>query len=172
MDEKALAEAYPGDVAKAMVVFARHNCDPGEHDGWHFRRDESAGITDWPSELKRLGDSVSLLKRRLPSLDEKLFWELEGWLDVQGLQVEIAQKAIEFDREEDPKSRSRLREDARKLNAQRAVAAEKARERFAAATFAGDRGNCKCPETADRVLEPMIRRLLQLDVGARREDGE
>ena len=159
---KALAEAYPQDVAEAMAVFAKHNCDPGTSWNWYFRRDESAGVTDWSAEVRRLGEATDLLKRRLPKVDQKLFWEMEGWLDAQALQVQIAEKALAYEKERDPAVRQKLRKEALKLDERREKLGEKARAKFAAVTFEGDRRNCKPPATADRVLEPMIRRILGL----------
>ena len=157
---KALAGAYPADVAEAFAVFARHNCDPGMNYNRKFRRPESAGVTDWPAEVRRLAAATQTLKTRLPSVDPKLFWEIEGWLDAQALQVRLAETAFAFAAAKTPAERTALRAKADALFAERDRLGDVHKAKFAAATFPADSRKCVRPVTAGTVLEPLLRRLL------------
>ena len=153
------AKLYSPKVAEAMKVFARHNSDQGPN-GHGYRREESVGVTDWKSELTKIHRAVETLRTELPKENPRLFWEIEGWLDVQDFQAAIGRLAFRLAETKDVKMRKTCVRRILALRKQQTAAGEKSRDKFAAATFAGDRRHQAMPATATTVLEPLIQKLI------------
>ena len=165
---EAFTKLYSPKVAEAMKVFARHNSDQGPN-GHGYRREESVGVTDWQAEIVAIHRAVKTLKALLPKENPQLFWEIEGWLDVQDCQAAIARLAFRLQATKSIERRKEIVRRILKVRAEQGAAAEKSREKFAAATFAGDKRHQALPATATTVLEPIIQKTLAEELNIKAE---
>ena len=174
MWEESFAKIYPDpEIAAAMRVFAEHNSDQGPN-GHGYRREESVSCealanrareelkagalkegtkTELRSLFKKVGGAADKLLKKLP-LDKGLGWELRGWLENERFLMAQGLFAINV---KDKELVTRVL-DVRKKAVE---SGEAAKERFRAATFAGDRGHLHAPEASARVLKPLVEDLLQ-----------
>ncbi len=175
--EESFAKLYPDpDVAKAMRVFAEHNSDQGPN-GHGYRREESVAaaplcakareeyattgaLTDGTAKalhklFKEVHDAADALLKKLPKGRHDLGWELEGWLSVQAWQAVTGDLAVSLT---DPRETQRrlIYESLRIARAAVEDAAVAHQKKFAAATFAGDRGHVAKPAVATCELQPLI----------------
>lgn len=149
---ESFEKLYPPKVAAAMKVFATHNSDQGPN-GHGYRREESVGITDWKAEVQKIHAAVRVLKEELPRVNSNLFWEIEGWLDHQDYQAAIGRLAFKLAETKKDAERKAIVKKIIKLKTEQAAADDRHRERFAAATFGGDKGHMKSPMTALKLEE-------------------
>lgn len=151
-----------GEIARAMKVFARHNSDP-DRNGWGFRREESVGAEkEEPSVLfEEIRDAMKVLESRLGEADKALWFELEGWVRCQRALAEIALEALKGDKA-DINAVAGWRKAYRE-------AQDAHVEKFAAATFGGDRGRVKKPEPSTLVIVPLVDSLVEKAFAARWE---
>lgn len=149
---EAFRKLYSPEVGAAMKVFATHNSDQGPN-GHGYRREESVGVTDWKNEVERIHKAVRILKAKLPAENPRLFWELEGWLDVQDYQAGIGKLAFQLAETKSEKERKAIVRKIIKLRKDQEAAGDRHREKFAAATFGGDKGHMKAPKTALKLEE-------------------
>ncbi len=149
---ESFTKLYSPKVAPAMKVFATHNSDQGPN-GHGYRREESVGVTDWKAEVQKIYNAVKTLKEELPKENPALFWEIEGWLDHQEYQAAIGRLAFKLKETKKDAERKAIVKKIIKLKSKQAEADERHREKFAAATFGGDKGHMKSPVTALKLEE-------------------
>lgn len=156
---ESFTKLYSKKVAPAMKVFATHNSDQGPN-GHGYRREESVGITNWPAELDRILKAIEILKAELPKENPQLYWEIEGWIKAQYYQARIGKLAFELSQAKKESARKKIVAKIIEFKKKQAQAGEQHREKFAKATFSGDKGHIKAPLTATTVLEPMIKQMI------------
>ena len=183
-------------AAKAMRIFAEHNSDQGPN-GHGYRREESVSVAalcakareefkssgtlteNTEEELEEIfeevRDACAYLLEKLPRGRYDLGWEIEGWLEAQKHQMMIALETLELCEEynDDDDIKSNLSKIRRLMKASDA-AAERHREKFAAATFAGDKQWIAKPATATREIAPLVGLILEsvLKSAYRRKTGK
>ncbi|MCR5414410.1 MAG: beta-N-acetylglucosaminidase domain-containing protein [Kiritimatiellae bacterium] len=180
--EESFALLYPDPkIAKAMRIFAEHNSDQGPN-GHGYRREESVAAAplcarareeytaggklspktaaELKSLFRKVGKASRTLLKELPK-DKGLGWELQGWFEAEEYQMAQGLKAIELMEAKDPKARSKAVAALKKIRAKAAVAVEAHREKFAAATFDGDKGHIRVPEASTTELKPVVMMILE-----------
>lgn len=168
------------EVAKAMRIFAEHNSDQGPN-GHGYRKEESVSAApliakareelkkgelkeETEKELKALftevGKASATLLKMLPK-DHGLGWEIQGWLEAERFQMQLGIKTLELYRAKSKKERGKVLGEIKRIrqNAEKAVEAHK--EKFAAATFSGDKGHINAPVASNRELKPFIEGMLE-----------
>lgn len=180
--EESFAKLYKDpEVAKAMRVFAEHNADQGPtvHG---YRREESVSAAPLCAKardefkasgklsqetadelrklLKEVGRASSTLLRKLPKERYDLGWELEGWLDAEGFLMAQGLKALELLETTDAAKADAVLESLREIRRKADAACKRHQEKFAAATFANDKGWMKRPEPSARELAPTVNQIL------------
>lgn len=175
--EESFGKIYKDpEIAAAMRVFAEHNSDQGPN-GHGYRREESVKAApliarareEWKrtgkvapetdAELrtlfKEIGKAVNTLLKKLPS-EKGLGWEIRGWLEVEKYQMMIGLRTLDLLEAPTAKARRRILVDMKKIRAKEIAAIEAHREKFAAATFSGDKGHIRQPIASNRELKPFI----------------
>lgn len=165
-------------VAKAMRIFAEHNSDQGNN-GHGYRREESVAaaalcekarsefkasgkLSEGTSEkledlFEELEEASRFLLAELPRGRYDLGWEIEGWLEAQKHQMQIALETLELCEEFNEGDDIRLHLlKIRKLMRDADAACERHRAKFAAATFANDKQWIAKPATATREIKPLV----------------
>lgn len=183
--EESFGKLYDDpEVAKAMRVFAEHNSDQGPN-GHGYRREESVAVAPLcakardeytktgvltpatAAELRALFTDVGkacdvLLK--LPKGRYDLGWEIEGWVEVERCQMAQGLKALELLGTKDAAKRRRLYGEIAAIRRESDAAGVRHQEKFAAATFAGDRNHMKKPAASTRELQPTIELFLETEL--------
>ncbi|MGN0854808.1 MAG: beta-N-acetylglucosaminidase domain-containing protein [Kiritimatiellia bacterium] len=181
--EESFAKLYKDpEVARAMRVFAAHNSDQGPN-GHGYRREESVEAAPLcaqaraafkasgalpaatAGELRKLfrevGKAARTLQRKLPKGRYDLGWELEGWLEAEGYLMAEGLKALDLLDATDRATEDALMKEVRGIRRQADAACKRHQEKFAAATFANDRGWMKRPDPSARELAPVVKELLE-----------
>lgn len=170
------------EVAKAMRVFAEHNSDQGPN-GHGYRREESVAcaalcakareeykqsgkLTGETSEalaalFKEVGKATSTLLLKLPKERYDLGWEMEGWLEAERYQMAAGLKTLALLGATEDSARAKLYAELVQLRKDADAAAVRHQEKFAAATFAGDKGHMKKPAASTKELLPTIELILE-----------
>ena len=180
--EESFAKLYKDpEVAKAMRVFAEHNSDQGPN-GHGYRREESVAVAplcakardeyaktgalapataaDLRALFKEVGKACNVLLK-LPKERYDLGWEIEGWVEAERYQMAQGLKALEILETKDAAKLRRLYAEVARLRREADAAGVRHQEKFAAATFAGDRNHMKKPSASTRELQPTIERILE-----------
>lgn len=180
--EESFGKLYKDpEVAKAMRVFAEHNSDQGPN-GHGYRREESVSVAPLcktareelkekgnlsdPTEsalralFRSLGKATTTLLEKLPN-DKGLGWELQGWLDAERYEMLMGVRTLDLYRAKGAKHKQSILRDLKKIRRNAELAAEAHKEKFAAATFAGDKGHMRAPEASNRELKPLIDMMLE-----------
>ena len=157
--EESIKELYPEPIASAMLVFARHNSGTGPNRNW-YQKLESEGITDFKQAFSDLQKACETLKAELPSQNQKLFWELEGWIDASYYLAKIGLLAEELPTAAQEQKQELLKK-IDELEKEKAKKGEEAKKRFADATFASDKDRCVAPKSGTEVLRPRIDKLVE-----------
>lgn len=164
-------------VATAMRVFAEHNSDQGPN-GHGYRREESVSVAPLcakaRAELEASGTlseetlrgvkhlfkevylAMQVLDKKLPKERYDLGWEIDGWIQDEKHLMEQGATALRL---LGAKTLSAASTDLARLRKIRSLAdadAQKHCDKFAAATFAADRGHSKRPKASSRELRPMV----------------
>lgn len=180
--EESFGKLYKDpEVAKAMRIFAEHNSDQGPN-GHGYRREESVsvaplcktareelkakgGLSDSTESalralFKSLGKATTTLLEKLP-LDKGLGWEMEGWLEAEKYEMMLGVKTLDLHRAKGAKQIAAILKDIRRIRQKAADAVEAHREKFAAATFSGDKGHIRAPEASTTEIKPLIDTMLE-----------
>ena len=157
--ERSFQELYPEPIASAMQTLARHNSGTGPNRSW-YEKLESEGITDFSKAFADLLQAVETLKKELPRTDAKLFWELEGWIDASYYLAKIGLLAEQLPTAS-PEEKQIILKNIAELEQEKIAKGEEARQRFADATFASDKGRCVVPLSGTEVLRPRINKLIE-----------
>ena len=157
--ERSFQELYPEPIASAMQTLARHNSGTGPNRAW-YEKLESEGITDFPKAFIDLLQAAETLKKELPKTDAKLFWELEGWIDASYYLAKIGLLAEQLPTAS-PEEKQTILKNIAELEQEKKIKGEEARQRFADATFASDKGRCVVPLSGTEVLRPRINKLIE-----------
>ena len=157
--ERSFQELYLEPIASAMQTLARHNSGTGPNRAW-YEKLESEGITDFPKAFLDLLEATEILKKELPKTDAKLFWELEGWIDASYYLAKIGLLAEQLPTAS-PEEKQIILKNIAELEQEKIAKGEEARQRFADATFASDKGRCVPPLSGTEVLRPRINKLIE-----------
>lgn len=157
--EDSFRKLYPEPIASAMLTLARHNSGTGPNRAW-YEKLESEGITDFPKAFLDLLEAAEILKKELPKADAKLFWELEGWIDASYYLAKIGLLAEQLPTAS-PEEKQNILKNIAELEKEKKAKGEEARQRFADATFASDKGRCVVPLSGTEVLRPRINKLIE-----------
>ncbi len=170
-------------IANAMRVFAEHNSDQGPN-GHGYRREESVsarelcsnalkqfereGFIDMAQQKKlralfnKLCRASQLLLSKLPKERYDLGWEIEGWLEAQKYYMQIALMSLDMlNAYHCGRDVKKIAVDIMRLRGAQEESAIRHREKFAAATFAGDKQWIAKPAVATLVLAPLIDTVLE-----------
>lgn len=182
--EESFAKLYKDpEIAAAMRVFAEHNSDQGPN-GHGYRREESvdaaplcarareafkatgtlpvATAEELRKLFKEVGKASQTLLKKLPKERYDLGWELEGWLEAERFLMAQGLKALDLLTATGAAEEDRLMMDLHGIRAHKARwAIKRHQEKFAAATFANDKGWIKAPEPSTRELAPTVNELLE-----------
>ena len=142
-----------------MQTFARHNSGTGPNRNW-YQKLESEGISDFKQAFNDLLKACETLKAELPSQNQKLFWELEGWIDASYYLAKIGLLAEELPTATQ-EQKQELLQKIDELEKEKAQKGEEAKKRFADATFASDKGRCVAPKSGTEILRPRIDKLVE-----------
>lgn len=193
--EESFGKIYKDpEIAEAMRVFAEHNSDQGPN-GHGYRREESVSVkplcaTAW-SELKSkghlseptetalrsvfrsLGKASNTLLEKLPR-DKGLGWEIQGWLEAEKYEMMMGVLALDLVRAKGKRHRAEIVRNLRSVRRKAESAIEAHKEKFAAATFSGDKGHIRTPEASNTELKPLIDYMLEENLKAlyRAKTGE
>ncbi len=183
--EESFAKLYPDPVvAKAMRIFAEHNSDQGPN-GHGYRREESVDAAPLcakaQEEYKTTGNltpettqalaklfreirmACRVLETKLPKGRYDLGWEIEGWVKAQQYQVETGLCLLKLLAAPE-NAKIKILHKIRTIRALADQAAKAHQEKFAAATFANDRGHINRPKTATRELTPLLDVILESEL--------
>ena len=184
--EESFAKIYRDpETARAMRIFAEHNSDQGPN-GHGYRREESAKSAELCAKameelkakgrlspaveeelsalFKELGRASKFLLSALPKGRYDLGWEMEGWLYAQKYQAAEGLLALRLLKAEGAAA-AKIAREIRDVRKKADAAAEAHRAKFAAATFANDKGWIKKPEVATRVVRPLVEAMLEGRLG-------
>lgn len=180
--EESFGKIYKDpEVAAAMRVFAEHNSDQGPN-GHGYRREESVSAKELCARardefkrdgklseatdgelrtlFKHLGKATNTLIRKLP-LDKGLGWEIQGWLEAERYEMLLGVRALDLIKAKNKKARAQIVKDIKLIRKNAEAAVEDHKEKFAAATFSGDKGHIRTPEASNTELKPLIDFLLE-----------
>ncbi len=168
-------------VAAAMRVFAEHNSDQSPN-GHGYRREESVSAAPLCSRameeyktngklteqtekevralFNQVGKAARTLLKRLPK-DKGLGWELQGWFEAEAFQMAEGLKALDLIGVPDGKKAKATIKGLKQVRDAAAAAVEAHKEKFAAATFSGDKGHIRTPEASTLVLKPLVETILE-----------
>ena len=186
--EEAFGKIYKDpEIARAMRVFAEHNSDQGPN-GHGFRREESVAAAPLCAKARaeykasgRLTDetaaalevlfrevdaAAATLMKKLPKTRYDLGWELEGWLEAERLQMATGLKTLALRTAADDGLRAKIFREIADIRRESDASAVRHQEKFAAATFASDKGNMKKPAASTRELLPTIEQILEGELRA------
>lgn len=183
--EESFSKIYKDpEVAAAMRVFAEHNSDQGPN-GHGYRREESVSAAsliarardEWKANgkltantdaevrtlFKDIGKATNTLEKKL-SPEKGLGWELWGWLEAERYQMMMGVRVLDLLGAKTKKEKRAIVADLKKIRKKASQAVEDHREKFAAATFSGDRGHINQPIASNRELKPFIDDVLESEL--------